>query len=170
MVGQDSSLRRTRPHVSSTSRATIFVLSPPAGMLHRKSLPETSCALHSGDPTIPLQCSTLLTLLSSRRTYKINLLVTAHHITQTVNCASFRPRSLIKLLVQDCRWLHFRPHSTSTGCPDRGTSTPCYGSVLSFLLSDWTSNSAFSSFCCLCHWSLLSSLLHLYRPYTGVEA
>ena len=60
-------IRRTRLHVSSMSRAMIFVLSPLAGMPYRKSPPATSCALRSGDLTTPPWRFTLLTSSSLRR-------------------------------------------------------------------------------------------------------
>ena len=56
-------IRRTRLHVSTTSRAMIFVLSPLAGTPYRKSPPETSCALHSGGLTTRSRRSTSSTSL-----------------------------------------------------------------------------------------------------------
>ena len=56
-------IRRTRLHVSTMSRATIFVLSPLAGTPYRKSPPETSCAPHSGSLTTLSRRSTSSTSL-----------------------------------------------------------------------------------------------------------
>ena len=56
-------IRRTRLHVSTTSRATIFMLLPLAGTPYRKSPPETSCALHNGGLTTLSQRSTSSTSL-----------------------------------------------------------------------------------------------------------
>ena len=53
----------TRLHISTTSRATIFVLSPLAGTPYRKSPPKASCTLRSGGLTTLSQRSTSSTSL-----------------------------------------------------------------------------------------------------------
>ena len=118
-----------RLHVSTMSRGTIFVLSPSAGMLYRKSLPGTSCALHNGDPTIPPQHSTSSTSLSLRRTC-----TRSAHWSLLITSLS---RELCFLqTVAGFTFDHTVLHFTSTECPDWGTVTPFYGSVRLFCFSD----------------------------------